>query len=335
MSKNNPDCYPYVMGMEYKRFLESLEEVSDALINNDKEQTAPGRLAAIHRLAKTKLRLLCDDYLMDGFGEMLTTYKVSSKHKLIPKTPGERSQAVAYSSSLRAVLNSFGQSFFVRQLMSSFKLDEVRKRLEASVSLLLEFLKNFENVANWTEQYMTWIDHGAKLAHGYYNTNMEENEMSAGIDAFYMDSRVRAYALFKTVDYMPEKVAEFLNSLNNLISNAIEITILKHRIYASLNPEDFEYIFNLLVSKKSTALVKEKTEFENVHELNEYIRQRMKNSLEEPDGIIYNMIEMLDAARDTYIDKLASAVIDSTSFLPDEPTQRAFTRRFEDGRIWR
>jgi hypothetical protein len=285
-----------------------------------------------------------EDYLIRGLGEMLTLHSVDPHHNLVRKGPERRSQFETYTASLRSLFKGSAKSYVMKILFPSYALEDLQVRVDITIAHINEILKYAESTAAILEEYLTWVDHGSKLAAAYMNallpdvyvdedgneTEPEEVEPSD----LYNDVRIKAYALLKLSDYDATRMAACIESVDNLICAFNCIIDIVHRLYSTMNPKAFENLFNAMVSKKQRAPNYEGTKFENIHELNEYIRQRMRESLEEPRGFMYNVNELLEESRSFYIDKLATEIIETLSFLPDKKTQKRFVSQFESGKIW-
>ena len=349
-----PESYNTIMGNECKRWLMAMEEASETIIANslvpDEEnddtlhQEHIDRTRMIHNVAKTMSSIWWEDYTIKGLGEMLTLYKVDSDNHLVYKKPEQRSQLETYTASLRSFLKSSTSSYIMKILFPNYSLEEIRANVKIGIFHLNDALKYIESTSVILEQYMTWIEHGSKLASHYINASIlpeyDENGDELEVDEtepsdLYNDIKIKAYAFLKLSDYSATRMASHLENIDSLVFSLNNIADLGHRLYSDIDPKTFENIFNALTSKKAKSPSYQGTKFENIHELNEYLRQRMKDSLEEPHGFMYNINELLEETRTSYIDKLATEVIETLSFLPNKKEQKKFISQFESGKIWR
>jgi hypothetical protein len=342
------------MAFEHKRFLTAMEEASEVIIqgslnpDTEEEDTFHGdhtdKSRSIHTITKIMSSMFWEDYLVGGLGEMLVLHKVNSHHDLIHREPKCRSQFETYTASLRVLLTNSNKSYIMKILFPSYALEELQLRINMVILRFNEVLKYSESTTSMLEEYLTWIEHGSDLAAAYMNAlrpdiyidedgNEEETE-EVEPEELYNDIRVKAYALLKLSDCNPAKMAACLESIDNLMFSLNEMVDLAHQLYASLDPKAFENIFNAMVSKRNRAPNYKGTRFENVHELNEYVRQRIKESVEEPHGFMYNVSELLEESRVSYIDRLATEIIETLSFLPSKKEQKRYVGQFESGRIW-
>jgi hypothetical protein len=341
------------MVLECKRYLTAMEEASDNIVTNsltpDEEeddtchQDHIDRTKAIHGVAKIMSAMWWEDYVIKGLGEMLTTYQVDSNHCMVDKGPGRRSQFETYTASLRSLFQSSSSSYLMKILFPSYSLEEIQTNIEVILLHISEVLKYAESTSTTIEKYSTWIEHGAELATEYLNASLPPEYDEDGdeleveeIEApeLYSDVRVKAYALLKLSDYSATRMASRLESIDSLIFALNCMVDLGHKLYANTDPKTFENIFNALVSKKIKSPSYKGTKFENIHELNEYLRQRVKDSVEEPHGFMYNISELLEETRTSYLDKLATEIIELLSFIPNKKEQKKFIEQFESGKIW-
>jgi hypothetical protein len=342
------------MAFEYKRYLTAMEEASETIVQNtlgpddEEDNTCHGdhieRTKAIHAVTRVMSSMFWEDYLIRGLGEMLTLHRVDSQHRLIRKGPERRSQFETYTASLRSLFQGSTKSYIMKILFPSYALEDLQVRIDIVIAHINEILKYAESTSAVLEEYLTWVDHGSKLAAAYMNALLpnsvtDENGDEVEPDQIepsdlYNDVRIKAYALLKLSDYSAPKMASYIQSVDGLMCAADCIVDIVHRLYATMDPKAFENIFNAMVSKKNRAPNYEGTKFENIHELNEYIRQRMKESVEEPHGFMYNVNELLEESRSFYIDKLATEIIEVLAFLPDKKEQKRFVSQFESGKIW-
>ncbi len=352
--RSEPETYRTVMAFEYKRYMAGMEEASETIVQNsltpddEEEDTDHGahieRTRAVHGVTRVLTSMFWEDYIVKGLGEMLTLHSVDSHHQLIRKGPGRRSQFETYTASLRSLFNSSTSSYIMKVLLPSFSLEDLQVRAEMVFAEIGEILKYAELTASLLEEYLTWVDHGSKLSAAYMNAllpNSYVDENGEDITPeetepyeLYNDVRVKAYALLKLSQFKPAKLADYIGCIDGLFCSLMCIVDIVHRLYSTLDPKAFENIFNAMVSKKNRAPNYEGTKFENIHELNEYVRQRMKESLEESEGFMYNVNELLEESRSSYIDKLATEVIEMLAFLPSEKEQKQFVNQFESGKIW-
>jgi hypothetical protein len=371
---STPDSYSTVIYSEYKRYMGALEEASDnicgrSLSGEEDEDSSHlehlDRTRTIHQVTKVLSAMTWENYIMNDIGEMLTLYEVDThggRHKLVPRKAKERSNLETYTASLRDITHGLRNSYLLQVIMPTFGLEAVRKRAIIVADMLAQVLRYLESVASWLERYMTWIEHGSQLAAAYVNAAKmeaeedyddddddeeeeeeedEEDEEDEDSDDdvepsdFYQDPRIRAYAMLKTTDFNPDRLVSFISDIDSLIYYLGAMVDLLHKLYASMKIKDFEAIFNALVNEKGKAPRYEETEFENIHELNEYLRQRVNASLEEPQGFMYNVNELLEEARYGFASKLASEISEDLAFIPSTPLQKRFVAQFESGLLWR
>jgi hypothetical protein len=192
---------------------------------------------------------------------------------------------------------------------------------------------------------MTWLAHGATLAYKYRNAELvdeddcqDEETEEVLVDApetYLEDERVKAYALLKTTGCEARRISEFMSNMDELLTISNEFTSLVHKLYLSLEPSQMESVFNAIVNKEGKAPNYEGTKHANVHELNEYVRQQVGESVDSSDGFMYNISEVLDHTRENYISELATYISDLLIFFPDKAAQKRFITQFESGLIWR
>lgn len=348
--ETEPKSYKNVMAFEYKRYMSSLEEAGEAivqasLLDDEEEDTGHvdhlDRTRSVHMITKVSTSMFWEDYLLTGLGEMITLHSVDADHNLVRKQPGKRSQFETYTSSLRSLFNKTTSSYLMKILLPSYALEDLQTSINIVVAHVNEILKYSEAAVATLEEYLTWIEHGAQQAADYVNYILagqprEEGEEQEKVEAadLYNDIRVKAYALLKLSDYRPTKLSAFIENIDGTLCAFCSILDIGHRLYATTDPKTFENVFNAMVSKRNCSPKYDGTKFENVHELNEYIRQRLKESVEEPQGFMYNVNELLEEARSCYIDKLATEIIETLAFLPSKKAQKQFVRNFESGRLW-
>lgn len=367
---STPDSYGTVIYSEYKRYMGALEEASDNIcqrsLSGEEEEDSShiehlDRTRTIHQVTKVLSAMMWEDYIIRGLGEMLSTYRVNRHHELVPRRAKERSNLETYTASLRDVSFQMRNSHLLKVIMPTFGLEAVRKRAIVVAEMLAQVLRYLESVMNWFERYMTWVEHGANMAAAYINASKleagedeeededeeegeeeetedeeeEEEDDDVNPQDLYQDPRVKAYAVLKTTDFSPDRLVAFVSDIDSLIYYMGAMVDLGHRLYSSMKIGDFENIFNAIISKKARAPQYEGTEFENIHELNEYIRQRVNASLEEPQGFMYNVNELLEEARFGFASKLASEISEDLAFVPSTSLQRKFVAQFESGLLWR
>ena len=348
-----PESYTTIMAYEHKRFMSALDEASESIVQASLDPDNPDcdtqhydhidRARTIHAITKSITSIFWDDYILTGFGEMLSLHSINQYNEIVPKKPDKRSQLETYTSSLRALLLKSQNSFIMNVLFPSLNLTGLSAAVAKLQVVIREFLKYLESTISALEVYMTWIEHGSKLAAAFVNANTPdtviyndeeiETEPSEPYE-FYNDIRVKAYAILKMTDFDSTKMVSCINSVSGLIDTLNEVITIIQKLYVGLDTQAFENIFNAAVVKKMKSPNYDGTKFANVHELNEYIRQRTRDSLEEPYGFMYNVNELLTETHSLYIDKLATEVIEALSFLPDEKSQRIFVKQFESGKIW-
>jgi len=343
---SEPESYRSVMELESKRYSSAMEESSESIMHNsispenEEDNTLHAdhldRTSPIHILVKIMSSIFWTDYLLNGLGEMLTLYDVDDyTHKLLAKPISNRSQLEKYSASLRSFLKNSAVSFLTKTLLSNYGLGEVQASINILVEQLNSVLKYSELTFSMLEKYLTYIEHGAKLAAAYINADSDENEQSASPSDLYDDIRVRAYAYLRVSDLDPSKMAKYIEDISNLVVNMNGMIDIVHHLYTNITPASFENIFNALTSKKTPAPPSyDGTKFENIHEINEYIRQHMEESLNEPQGFMYTVNELLEEARMSYIDKLATEITEILAFIPTKKDQERFIGQFESGKIW-
>jgi hypothetical protein len=342
------------MAFEYKRYLTAMEEASESIAQNslnpddEDEDTCHGdhieRTRAVHAVARIMSSMFWEDYLIRGLGEMLTLHSIDSHHSLVRKGPGRRSQFETYTASLRTLARGSAKSYIMKILFPSYALEDLQGCIDVALSRLHEILKRAESATAMLEEYLTWIEHGAKLAAGYTNALLpdafidedgnEEKPERTEPHELYNDVRVKAYALLKLSSCDAFRMADSIEKIDTLMFAFNHAVGIAHKLYITISPKAFERIFNAMVSKKNRAPNYEGTKFENIHELNEYIRQRVKESVEEPRGFIYNVSELLEESRVNYIDKLATEILEVLAFLPGKQEQKKFVSQFESGKIW-
>lgn len=354
MERLEAESYCIVMANECKRWLTAMEEASETIVTNslspdDEEddtchQEHIDRTRMIHTVAKIMSGIWWEDYAIKGLGEMLTLYKVDSDNNLVHKDPERRSQFETYTASLRSLFKSTTNSYIMKVLFPNYSLEEIQTNVKIGILHLNDALKYAESTSAVLEQYITWIEHGSKLAASYINGSLPAEYDDDGDEVeveeiepsdLYNDIKIKAYAFLKLSNYSATRMASCLENIDSLIFSFNNLVDLGHRLYTGTDPKTFENIFNALVSKKAKSPVYKGTKFENIHELNEYLRQRMKDSLEEPHGFMYNVNELLEETRTSYIDKLATEIIEVLSFMPNKKEQKKFVNQFESGRIWR
>lgn len=335
-----PDSYKAIMATEFKRYMTSLDEASELISLFSLETEEEGlhadhidRTKAIHTVVKIFSSLFWEDYLINGFGEMLQGYHVNKHHELVNRSPQSRSQLETYTSSLRGLNKNITGAFFMKIFFPSMKLEVLQKRITAITEVIAELLKYTESISVTLEKFTTWIEHGSKIAYLINKQYLEEDE-ELEPESYYGDIRVRAYAILKTFDFDTSKTVAFIEDVDGLLMVVSLLSELFHKLYVSIPPNEFENIFNALVSKKMQGPKGEKTKFQNVHELNEYVRQRARESVEEPNGFIFNVSELLEEARSIFIDKLATDVTETMAFLSTKDIQKTFIKQFESGKIW-
>lgn len=354
MERLEPETYRTVIAFEYKRYLTAMEEASETIVQNslnpddEDEDTCHSnhieRTRAIHAVTRVVSSIFWEDYLIRGLGEMLTLHAVDSHHRLVRKGPERRSQFETYTASLRSLFKGSAKSYIMKILFPSYALEDLQVRLDMTIGHINEILKYAESTSAILEEYLTWVDHGSKLSAAYMNALLPEAVIDEDGDEvepdkvepsdLYNDVRVKAYALLRLSDFKAPKLAAYIGSVSSLIFSLNNIVDIVHRLYATMDPKAFENIFNAMVSKKNRAPNYDGTKFENIHELNEYIRQRMKESVEETNGFMYNVSELLEESRSSYIDKLATEIIETLAFLPGKKEQERFVSQFESGKIW-
>jgi len=363
-----PESYSTVMYQEYKRYMGSLEEASDnicqrSLADEEEEDKSHlehlDRTRTIHQVTKVLTAMMWEDYILGGLGEMVSTYRVNRHHELIPRQAKERSNLESYTASLRDLTYQMRKSNILQVILPTFGLESLHKRILVFADQLAQVLRYTDSVMGWLEKYMTWIEHGANMAAAYVNASKaeaedeyedddeaedeeaeeeeEDEEESDEVDPsdLYQDPRVKAYAILKATEFDPDRLVAFISNIDSLIYYSNAMVDLGHRLYASVKVEDFEKIFNALVTKKPRSPDYEGTKFENIHELNEYIRQRVNASLEESQGFMYNVNELLEEARYGFASKLASEVTEDLAFVPSLSMQKKFVAQFESGLLWR
>jgi hypothetical protein len=340
-SAQQPKCYPYVIYMEHKRFIEAIEEGSGLICSESDEeenQHSPhmDRTKTVHQLAKAVADMMWSSYLENNFDEMLTLYRIDCKHKLYEKTPEERSQLDTYIASLRAFLNTFDKNYIMKIVFSMFGLNQSRDNILVIREAVRMVLKYVESVVSWLERYMSWVQHGADIASAYYNTyNTDEDEEATTAEEFYLDNKVRAYAILKTSDLDSEKLVANIENVDALMYHINILIELGYKLYVDTPVDEFEKVFNALSNTKPKSPNYKGTKFANVHEINEYVREHMRNSIENADGLVFIVTELLDVAKDFYIEKLAIEISDLLTFIPTKKEQEKFIARFESGQLWR
>jgi len=338
------DSYQYVMLSEYKRFMNALDEASANIIQNslnlevDEETTYHrdhiDRTKSIHDVATIMISLLWEDYIVRGVGDMLTGSEVDKDHKLVSKKPEERSQFETYTAALRGLLKNTKNSFLNTVLLPGYDLTSLGTKLSIVKNCVLDILKYTEVVSASTEEFLTWIEHGAELAASYTNASLDEGDEEVEPEEFYSDVRIRTYAYLKLSDYSVVRLTTSIQNIDGLLTASNAIADIFHQLYVSISPDLFEKTFNAMVSESNKSPRYTGTKFENVHELNEYIRLRLRESIEEPHGFMYNVTELLEETRIFYIDRMATEIIDCMAFLPDKKTQKRFVAQFESGKLW-
>lgn len=330
-----PDSFKPAMQLEFKRFFEALKETGNYILENSGNTQ---NCTSMHQIVENMISLFYMDYIYSGLGEMLVLYPVSNDHQLKSRDPQIRSPLEMYISSLRSMLISMKKSYFLTGLASAFGLEKFKQSAFFVIQTLLELLKNLETTANWTEKYLSYLEHGAQLQTVFINANKaDEEDDDITPAACYSDAKTRVYAILKTTELSPTKFASFIGSLNALLENISVLLELGHQIYTSLAPDEFDNLFKAFASRKLKLKEEDPKNFslENVKELNEFFRQKMKDSLEEEDGFMYNVTMLFDGAREMYIAKLATEALDLLAFLPGDDEEELFIKRYENGWFWR
>jgi hypothetical protein len=339
--KTEPDSYYTIMALEHKRYQSAIEEASELIVqlssngsNGDTHRDHLDRTRTVHTITKMMSSILWEDYILGGLGEMLVLNDITREHTLSRKRPDRRSQFETYTASLRALLKQLPKSYIMKVLIPGYSLKEIQANIEIIVAYLNDAMKYAESVMAILEKYLAWIEHGAAIATAYVNTSRQDDDDKVEVSDMYSDIKVRAYAMLKISDLDASKMASYLDDINHLIARLNSLVSLFHKLYTSTDPQTFENIFNAMIAKKVSSSTHGKTKFENIHELNEYIRQHTIESIEEPQGFMYNVNELLDEARGLYIDKLATEITEILSFLPNKTDHKRFINQFESGKIW-
>jgi hypothetical protein len=340
MKSKEPVSYRAVIAMEYKKFQESLEEASATLLAKAHEEhlAIPElyRCEKAHDVIQGNIYFFYEDYILNGLGELLNLFPINEYHQMRSKGPHSRSPLDTYVASLRSMLSLIDSSYILKTVFSAFELDKVKARVIVAIHTALETLKNLEAVGQWVEKYLSWLEHGAGLQMAYSNANKGADEENVTLEDLFFESKTRAYAVLKTTDFSPQAFVAFIQDLDELLQNISTLVELPHRLYTSMDPDDFDNPFNAMVNKKAiTGQKPKKFGLDNIKELNEFIRQRVKNSVERVDGFMQNAVELLDLARPMYIGKFVAEVLELLAFLPTEEEQRLFVKRYESGRLWR
>ena len=332
---NAPDSYQAVIQLEFRRFFEGLKEAENYILEETKDVQG---CTSIHQIVENIISLFFTDYINSGLGEMLLLYPVDKEHCLKARNPQIRSPLEMYTSSLRSMLLSVKDSYLLTGLTAAFGLEKFKQSALFAVQAILELLKNLEATVSWTEKYLSYLEHGAELQAVFTNASKsDEEDEDITPAACYSDAKTRVYAILKTTEFMPMKFASFIGSLNGLLENVSALIELGHKIYTSLAPDEFDNLFKTFASKKLSLKEEEPKNFslENVKELNEFFRQKMKDSLDEETGFMYNVTMLFDGARAVYISRLVTEALDLLAFLPGDKEEKLFIKRYENGWFWR
>jgi hypothetical protein len=325
---------------ELERYMSALEIACEILRHKPEHAEHYERTKTIHDLVQTTIQLYATDYLLSHEKNIFTSHRITPDHKL--NKHSERSEWERYLAGARSLVGRVSNSYLFKSVFTSYGLEWLSGNvLKTLVVNVLAFLKYLETTGNLLETYMTWIEYGASLAVQYINANAlavaEENEEVELVEAsdLYTNIYVRAYAMLKTFNGDSQKAATALDAINNTLASFNHLIGLTQKLYIKIEPDVVENTLHSLTSNRQSKPTYLGTKFAGLQELNTKLQSLCKTSLEEPHGLLYNVREVLDAARQVYVSKLTDHIIETLAFLPTEQKQENFTRDFELGNLWK
>jgi len=342
---SNPDSYDTVVNIEIKKFLIALAEsyekdVSDRLEAGLTSQEELQRLDKVYTVLFNMVDMFLEDYIHQAPEDALRLYNVNTSkatHELGRRDSDHRPKLESYTASLRTLIRSMDSSYFVKSGFAAFGLEEFRIRLLAGMYEVAELLKYLESMATWVEKYLTWTEHGANIVAKYENALRDEDEDRIEVSEYYQDSRVVFYAILKTTEHDPKLVGNYVSDLSGVVMQASKLLGITHKLYSSLESKDFNNFFNMLSSPKANTTVtneKQEKKFENIRELNDFIRSKIEKSIDDPVGFVKVAQLLLDNTCAHYISDFITSLSNMLAFFPGTAEQKQYIERFEQGRLW-